>query len=64
MKNLFKNIFGDLFTSSAGAVLGVPTIIEGIETIGTDKPTGILKLTIGISTLLLGLISKIKEKGV
>lgn len=63
MKNLIKNIFGDLFTSSAGAALGIPTILEGIEVVGTDKPTGILKITIGIGTLLLGLISKVKEKG-
>lgn len=63
MKNLIKNIFGDLFTSSAGAALGIPTILEGIEVVGTDKPTGILKITIGLGTLLLGLISKVKEKG-
>lgn len=63
MKNIIKNIFGDLFTSSAGAALGIPTILEGIEVVGTDKPTGILKITIGIGTLLLGLISKVKEKG-
>lgn len=63
MKNIIKNIFGDLFTSSAGAALGIPTILEGIEVVGTDKPTGILKITIGLGTLLLGLISKVKEKG-
>ena len=63
MKNLIKNIFGDLFTSSAGAALGIPTILEGIEVVATDKPTGILKITIGLGTLLLGLISKVKEKG-
>jgi hypothetical protein len=61
MKKLIKNIFGDLFTSTAGTLLGVPTIIEGIETASTDKASGILKITIGISTLILGLISKIRE---
>jgi hypothetical protein len=35
--------------------------MEGIEISSTDKATGILKITIGISTLILGLISKIKE---
>jgi hypothetical protein len=61
MKNLFKNIFGDLFTTTAGAVLGVPEIIEGFETLPADKTAGILKLTVGIGTLLLGLLSKIRE---
>ena len=61
MKKLIKNIFGDLFTSTAGTLLGVPTIIEGIETASTDKARGILIITIGISTLILGLISKIRE---
>jgi hypothetical protein len=61
MRKLFKNIFGDLFTSTAGAVLGIPEIIEGFETLPADKTTGILKLTVGIGTLLLGLLSKIKE---
>lgn len=61
MKKLIKNIFGDMFTSTAGTLLGIPTIIEGIETANTDKASGILKITIGISTLILGLISRIKE---
>jgi hypothetical protein len=61
MKKLIKNIFGDLFTSTAGTLLGVPTIMDGIETASTDKATGILKITIGVSTLILGLISKIRE---
>ena len=61
MKKLINNIFGDLFTSTAGTLLGIPTIMEGIEVAQTDKATGILKITIGVSTLILGLISKIRE---
>jgi hypothetical protein len=61
MKKLIHNIFGDLFTSTAGTLLGRPTIMEGIEIASTDKATGILKITIGVSTLILGLISKIRE---
>jgi hypothetical protein len=61
MKKLINNIFGDLFTSTAGTLLGIPTIMEGIEAAQTDKATGILKITIGVSTLILGLISRIRE---
>jgi hypothetical protein len=61
MKKLIHNIFGDLFTSTAGTLLGIPTIMEGIEIASTDKATGILKITIGVSTLILGLISRIRE---
>ena len=61
MKKLIKNIFGDLFTSGAGAALGLPTIIEGIETLPNDKATGIGKIIVGAGTLLLGLLSRIKQ---
>jgi hypothetical protein len=60
MKKLIKNIFGDLSTSTSGAALGLPTIIEGIETLPADRATGILKITIGVGTLLLGLFSRVK----
>jgi hypothetical protein len=61
MKKLFKNIFGDLFTSASGAALGLPTIIEGIETLPSDKATGIAKILIGAGTLFLGLLSRVKN---
>lgn len=56
-KGFLKNILGDLFTSTTGAALGLPTISEGIELLPTDKFTGILKIVIGTGTLLLGLIT-------
>ena len=61
MKRL-KNILGDLFTTTSGVALGLPTIKEGIETISQDKTTGILKLVVGVGTLLLGLFSTTKTE--
>lgn len=61
MKHLIKNIFGDLLSTGTGAALGLPTIQEGIETLPTDKTTGILKLVIGIGTLILGMVSSTKK---
>ena len=61
-KGILKNIFGDIFTSTAGTALGVPTIVEGIETLPADKATGILKIIIGAGTLLLGLLTSAKSK--
>ena len=61
MKKLFKNILGDLVTSGSGAALGIPSIQEGLQTLPTDKATGILKLVIGIGTLILGLLSSTKN---
>jgi len=60
-KGFLKNILGDLFTSSAGAALGLPTISEGIELLPVDRFTGILKIVIGTGTLLLGLITTAKQ---
>ena len=59
-RNIFKHIFGDLFTSGVGASLGIPTIQEGIEALPTDRFTGIVKIAIGVGTLLLGLFSTSK----
>jgi hypothetical protein len=61
MKKIFKNIFGDLWTSTAGTILGVPEIMEGIETLPNDRANGLLKITIGVGTLLLGLLTRVKE---
>lgn len=63
MKKLFKNILGDLVTTTSGAALGIPTIQEGLQTLPVDKTTGVLKLIIGIGTLILGLISTTKNAG-
>ena len=62
MKNIFKNVLGDLLTSGTGAALGIPTIKEGIEILPVDKTTGVLKITIGVATLLLGLLTTTKGK--
>jgi hypothetical protein len=59
-KGLFKNIFGDLATTIGGGVLGMPTITEGIELLPIDKTQGILKIIIGVGTVILGLLSKAK----
>jgi len=61
MKKLFKNIFGDLITSTGGAVLGLPTIIEGVEILPTDKAQGVIKIVIGVGTLLLGLLTRANQ---
>lgn len=60
-KGFLKNILGDLFTSGTGAALGLPTIQEGIEALPTNKHIGVLKIVIGVGTLLLGLISTTKN---
>ncbi len=60
-KGFLKNILSDLFTSGTGAALGLPTIQEGIETLPADKTTGVLKIVIGVGTLLLGLFSTTKN---
>jgi len=59
-KGFFKNILGDLLTSGAGAGLGLPTIQDGIETLPVNQTQGILKIVIGVGTLLLGLLSTTK----
>lgn len=61
MKKLFKNILGDLVTTGTGAALGIPTIQEGLQALPIDKTTGILKLVIGVGTLILGLLSSTKN---
>jgi len=61
-KGFLKNILGDIFTSGAGASLGLPTIQEGIETLPVDKTQGIIKIVIGVGTLLLGLLTTTKTK--
>ena len=61
-KGILKNIFGDILTSTAGTALGVPTIAEGIELLPQDKASGIIKIVIGVGTLLLGLLSKAKAE--
>lgn len=61
-KGLFKNIFGDLTTTIGGGVLGLPTITEGIELLPTDRTQGIIKIVIGVGTLVLGLLSKAKAE--
>ena len=62
MKKLFKNIFADVVTTTAGTALGLPTIVEGIEILPADKTTGILKIIIGAGTLILGLLTSAKTK--
>lgn len=61
-KGFLKNILGDIFTSGVGAGLGLPTIQEGIETLPVDKAQGIIKIVIGVGTLLLGLLTTTKTK--
>ena len=60
-KGFFKNILGDLLKSGTGAALGLPTIQDGIETLPTNKHVGVLKIIIGVGTLLLGLITTTKN---
>ena len=60
-KGFLKNILGDLFTTGAGATLGLPTISEGIELLPIDRFTGILKIIIGTGTLILGLVTTAKQ---
>ena len=60
-KGFLKNILGDLFTTGAGATLGLPTISEGIELLPVDRFTGILKIIIGTGTLILGLVTTAKQ---
>jgi hypothetical protein len=59
-KGLLKNIFGDLATTIGGGALGLPTISEGIELLPVDKTQGILKIVIGVGTVILGLLTKAK----
>tara|TARA_R110000868_G_scaffold29385_1_gene109155 strand:- start:274 stop:474 length:201 start_codon:yes stop_codon:yes gene_type:complete len=61
-KGLLKNILGDIFTTGTGAALGFPTIEEGIHTLPTDRTTGIIKIIIGVGTLLLGLLTTTKPQ--
>jgi hypothetical protein len=61
-KGLLKNIFGDLTTTISGGALGLPTISEGIELLPTDRAQGIIKIVIGIGTVILGLLSKAKAE--
>jgi hypothetical protein len=56
-RNIFKHILGDLFTTGGGMALGIPTIQDGIELLPVNKTAGILKLVIGVGTLLLGLLT-------
>ena len=60
-KGFLKNILGDLFTTGAGATLGLPTISEGITLLPVDRFTGILKIIIGTGTLILGLVTTAKQ---
>lgn len=59
-KGILKNILGDLTTTIGGSVLGLPTIKDGIELLPVDKTQGILKIIIGVGTVLLGLLTKAK----
>jgi hypothetical protein len=59
-KGLFKNILGDLTTSIGGGALGIPTIKEGIELLPLDRAQGIIKIVIGVGTVILGLLTKAK----
>jgi hypothetical protein len=59
-KGLLKNILGDLTTTIGGSVLGLPTIKDGIELLPVDKAQGILKIVIGVGTVILGLLTKAK----
>jgi hypothetical protein len=59
-KGLLKNILGDLTTTIGGSVLGLPTIKDGIELLPIDKTQGILKIVIGVGTVILGLLTKAK----
>jgi len=59
-KGLFKNILGDLTTTIGGGALGIPTIKEGIELLPIDKAQGIIKIVIGVGTVILGLLTKAK----
>lgn len=61
-KGLLKNILGDIFTTGTGAALGFPTIQEGILLLPVDKTQGIIKIVIGVGTLLLGLLTTTKSK--
>jgi hypothetical protein len=59
-KGLFKNILGDLTTTIGGGALGIPTIKEGIELLPMDRAQGIIKIVIGVGTVILGLLTKAK----
>jgi hypothetical protein len=59
-KGLLRNILGDLTTTIGGGALGLPTITEGIELLPVDKTQGILKIVIGVGTVILGLLTKAK----
>jgi hypothetical protein len=59
-KGLFKNILGDLTTTIGGGALGIPTIKEGIELLPLDRAHGIIKIVIGVGTVILGLLTKAK----
>jgi hypothetical protein len=59
-KGLFKNILGDLTTTIGGGALGIPTIKEGIELLPLDRAQGIIKIVIGVGTVILGLLTKAK----
>jgi hypothetical protein len=59
-KGLLRNILGDLTTTIGGGALGLPTISEGIELLPVDKTQGILKIVIGVGTVILGLLTKAK----
>jgi hypothetical protein len=59
-KGLLKNILGDLTTSIGGGALGIPTIKEGIELLPLDRAQGIIKIVIGVGTVMLGLLTKAK----
>jgi len=59
-KGLFKNILGDLTTTIGGGALGIPTIKEGIELLPMDSAQGIIKIVIGVGTVILGLLTKAK----
>lgn len=55
MKKLFKNLFSSLFTSTVGAIAGIPEIITGVQ---THDSVLIIK---GIALVLLGFAAN--EKG-
>jgi hypothetical protein len=61
-KGLFKNILGDLTTTIGGGALGIPTIKEGIELLPMDRAQGIIKIVIGVGTVILGLLTKAKAE--